>query len=120
MQAAPALRADAAAARREKAGGVGVRGASNKLNTSAASTILPPCHDIDLIAQLGDHAEVMGDDQQRQLRSLLSRRSVWITWFCTVASSAVVGSSATRICGSGASAIAISTRWRMPPDSSCG
>ena len=55
-----------------------------------------------------------------RLRSLLSRRSIWITWYWTVASSAVVGSSATSICGSGASAIAIITRWRMPPDSSCG
>ena len=55
-----------------------------------------------------------------RLRSWLSRRSVWITWYCTVASSAVVGSSAIRICGSGASAMAINTRWRMPPDSSWG
>ncbi len=35
-------------------------------------------------------------------------------------SSAVVGSSAKRIVGPQASAIAIVTRWRMPPDSWCG
>ena len=39
---------------------------------------------------------------------------------CTVTSSAVVGSSAISSSGSLASAIAIITRWRCPPDSSCG
>ncbi len=37
-----------------------------------------------------------------------------------VTSSAVVGSSAIRMRGSQASAIAIIARWRMPPDISCG
>ena len=37
-----------------------------------------------------------------------------------VTSSAVVGSSAMSSCGLQASAIAIITRWRMPPDSWCG
>ncbi len=39
---------------------------------------------------------------------------------CTVTSSAVVGSSAISSLGSLASAIAIITRWRMPPENSCG
>jgi ABC-type glutathione transport system ATPase component len=39
---------------------------------------------------------------------------------CTVTSSALVGSSATRISGSHASAIAISARCRIPPENSCG
>ena len=39
---------------------------------------------------------------------------------CSVTSSAVVGSSAISSIGSQASAIAIMTRWRMPPDSLCG
>ena len=39
---------------------------------------------------------------------------------CTVTSSAVVGSSAMRSRERSASAIAIMTRWRMPPESSCG
>ena len=38
----------------------------------------------------------------------------------TVTSSAVVGSSAIRTSGLSASAMAIITRWRMPPESSCG
>ena len=41
-------------------------------------------------------------------------------WACTVTSSAVVGSSAKSSFGPQASAMAIMTRWRMPPDSSCG
>ena len=39
---------------------------------------------------------------------------------CTVTSSAVVGSSASSSVGPQARAMAIMTRWRMPPDSSCG
>ena len=39
---------------------------------------------------------------------------------CTVASSALVGSSAMSNSGSGASMMAIITRWPMPPDNSCG
>jgi hypothetical protein len=39
---------------------------------------------------------------------------------CTVTSSALVGSSAMISAGRSAMAMAISTRWRMPPDSSCG
>ena len=39
---------------------------------------------------------------------------------CTVTSSAVVGSSAISTLGRQDSAMAIITRWRMPPESSCG
>ncbi len=39
---------------------------------------------------------------------------------CTTTSSAVVGSSMITTSGSTASDIAIITRWRIPPDSSCG
>ena len=41
-------------------------------------------------------------------------------WAWTVTSSAVVGSSAMSSLGSHESAMPIMTRWRMPPDSSCG
>ena len=41
-------------------------------------------------------------------------------WAWIVTSSAVVGSSAMSSFGSHDSAIAIMTRWRMPPDISCG
>ena len=39
---------------------------------------------------------------------------------CTVTSSALVGSSARRISGSSAMAMAMATRWFMPPDSCAG
>ena len=39
---------------------------------------------------------------------------------CTVTSSAVVGSSQISTSGRSASAMAIITRWRIPPESSCG
>ena len=39
---------------------------------------------------------------------------------CTVTSSAVVGSSAMITSGLLAIAMAITTRWRMPPENSCG
>ena len=48
-------------------------------------------------------------------RDLISASNARI-WACTVTSSAVVGSSAIRRSGSLASAIAIMTRWRWPPD----
>ena len=47
--------------------------------------------------------------------SISSRICFWI-----VTSSAVVGSSAISSFGSQASAIAIITRWRMPPENWCG
>jgi hypothetical protein len=47
-----------------------------------------------------------------------ARRSRICAWMVT--SSAVVGSSAISTSGSLASAMAIITRWRCPPDSSCG
>jgi hypothetical protein len=53
------------------------------------------------------------------VRSLSSRISSRIcAWIVT--SSAVVGSSAIRRSGSHESAIAIITRWRIPPESWCG
>ncbi len=53
-------------------------------------------------------------------RSSASRSSVSSTAACTVTSRALVASSAMRRRGLAAIAIAIMTRWRMPPLSSCG
>ena len=50
-------------------------------------------------------------------RSVRIRSRIW-AWMVT--SSAVVGSSAMSRSGSQASAMAIITRWAMPPESSCG
>src|ERR1700677_2130173 len=48
-------------------------------------------------------------------RSIKARISAWI-----VTSRAVVGSSAIKRRGSQATAIAMTMRWRIPPESSCG
>ena len=53
-------------------------------------------------------------------RSAESRASRSRICFCTVTSSAVVGSSAMSSSGLQESAIAMTTRCRMPPESSCG
>ncbi len=50
--------------------------------------------------------------QSSAIRSMISA--------CTVTSSAVVGSSAISSSGPQASAMAIMTLWRMPPESWCG
>ncbi len=52
-------------------------------------------------------------------RRWMSRIKVRIC-FWVVTSSAVVGSSAIRMAGSNARAVAIITRWRCPPESACG
>ena len=71
-------------------------------------------------ADFCDHAEVMGDEQNRRAVALPKRSTNCSTWRCTVTSSAVVGSSAITRLGSQANAIAISTRCRIPPEISCG
>ena len=52
--------------------------------------------------------------------SCCNRSSRSMIWACTVASSAVVGSSAMIIRGESDSAMAIIARWRMPPENWCG
>ncbi len=78
-------------------------------------------HDGDPVADLQQQRQVVGDEDRprspaRSRSRMISRRIPR----CTTTSSAVVGSSMIMTCGSSASAIAIMTRWRMPPDSSCG
>ena len=53
-------------------------------------------------------------------RSCWRRWSRSRIWACTVTSSAVVGSSAMSSLGLQANAMAMTTRWRMPPESWCG
>ena len=99
--------------------------------TGAAGRRTPPCW-----ALLDDPPGV--HDRQPPARRSVSTDRSWVmnsiarpwsrcssassssTWACTITSSAVVGSSAMSSLGSHASASAISTRWRCPPDSWCG
>ena len=78
-------------------------------------------HHDDIVGDLGDDAEIVGDEQDRSCpisgcsRRIRSRICAWM-----VTSSAVVGSSAISSDGLQDSAMAIITRWRMPPDIWCG
>jgi len=60
------------------------------------------------------------DEQDREPERLLELDDLREDVPLTTTSSAVVGSSMMTISGSAAGAIAIITRCRMPPDSSCG
>ena len=76
-------------------------------------------HHHDVVGHLGDHTHVVCDQDHRQTRAPAAvRRISSRICACVVTSSAVVGSSAIRMRGSAASASAIITRWRSPPDSS--
>ena len=78
-------------------------------------------HHGDLVGAAGDDAEVVGDEDHRHVRARAAAAASRLRiWACTVTSRAVVGSSAKSSFGPQASAMAIVTRWRMPPDSSCG
>ena len=75
----------------------------------------------DPVGDVGDDAEVVGDEDASRCRGWAWRsriRSRICAWMVT--SSAVVGSSAMRSSGSQASAMAIMIRWRMPPENWCG
>ena len=77
-------------------------------------------HDHHPVGDLGHHAQVVGDEDHRHPGPACSSFSSSRICAWMVTSSAVVGSSAISTLGSQASAIAIITRWRIPPDSSCG
>ena len=77
-------------------------------------------HDDDTIGIAGNHAEVVGNDDERDVelaRQILHQLEV-CAWMVT--SSAVVGSSAMISLGLQASPIAIITRCRMPPEIDAG
>ena len=77
-------------------------------------------HDRDPVGELDQQRQVVRDEEHREAELALQ---VWICWRisrCTTTSSAVVGSSMITSSGLSASAIAMITRWRMPPESSCG
>jgi hypothetical protein len=107
-------------ASRPAAPGIGWPGAAKKSRTVVSSTTMPGIEHRQPLADLGHHAQIMGDEQQRRAVARLHFAISFRICFCTVTSSAVVGSSATISFGSAAKAEAIRMRWRMPPDSSCG
>ena len=84
------------------------------------STTRPAYITIDAVGDLGDHAQVVRDQQDAPCRLALQLAQQVEDLRLHVTSSAVVGSSAISRSGWQASAIAIITRWRMPPESWCG
>ena len=96
------------------------RGAAKICPTGPVSTCRPPCM---TTTRSAISATTPMSWVIRMSAVPNSRCSVRISsriWACTVTSSAVVGSSAISTFGLQASAMAIITRWRMPPESSCG
>ena len=77
-------------------------------------------HHRDTVGHLSHHAEIVGDQHDGQSAFGVERSSNRRICACTVTSNAVVGSSAMSTSGSSDKAIAIITRWRMPPENSCG
>ena len=77
-------------------------------------------HDRDPVGDLDQQRQVVRDEEDGEAALALE------LWICcrisrwTTTSSAVVGSSMITSSGSSASAIAMITRCRMPPESSCG
>ena len=110
------------AARRRAARGCRARAArANSARTGGLLDHAPVLHDDDAVGHLGDHAHVVGDQDDRGAEARAAGRAAGrAPRACTVTSSAVVGSSAISTSGFSASAMAIITRWRMPPESSCG
>jgi hypothetical protein len=104
----------------EQRAGVGMLRRGEDLARPALLDDLALGHHADPVGDLAHDAEVVGDEQHRHAEPRLQVRSSFRICACTVTSSAVVGSSAISRSGSLASAIAIITRWRWPPESWCG
>ena len=88
-------------------------------STGPVST-MRPAYDGDAVGGFRDHAHVVRDEQHGCAMRLASAWSMAMICACTDTSSAVVGSSAMTSDGSQASASAMTTRCRMPPENSCG
>ena len=80
--------------RREQPLGVRVLRAREQVVDRRLLDDLPGVHHDDAVAEVGDHAEVVGDEDHRHAELACSERSRSRICACTVTSSAVVGSSA--------------------------
>ncbi len=77
---------------------------------------LARAHHVDTIGEAPHDAEVVRDEDDGHAELALEFGEDSRICACTVTSRAVVGSSAMRMSGLLASAMAIMTRWRWPPD----
>ena len=100
--------------------GVGVPGLVEDLLDRALLHHPAVLHDQHPVADVVDHAQVVGDEQLAMPSSACRSASRSSTWAWIETSSAETGSSQTITSGPGASARAMATRWRWPPDSCAG
>src|SRR5439155_17007639 len=77
-------------------------------------------HHGNALGHLRNDAQIVGDEKQTESQFTSEAVQQIQDLFCTVTSSAVVGSSAISSRGPAASAMAIMTRCRRPPESWCG
>jgi hypothetical protein len=91
-------------------------------NIASAAFLDEPArvHHRDAIGHAGDDAEIVGDDDHRHAELALQRADQLEDLRLDGHVERVVGSSAISSFGLQASAIAIITRWRMPPENWCG
>ena len=95
--------------------------ALNSVRVGARSTTRPAYITATSSGAAGDDAQVVRDQDHRHVPPAAARgASRSRICACTVTSSAVVGSSAISSLGSQDKAMAMATRWRMPPESWCG
>ncbi len=106
--------------RTHQADRVGVLGVVEQRRHRPALDDAPGVHHRHVVGDLRHHAEVVGDEDHAVPASACSSRSRARICAWMVTSSAVVGSSAMSRAGALASAMAIITRCRRPPESSCG
>ncbi len=98
--------------------GVRVAGRWKMSRTGGFFDDAPGVHDQDAVADPGRRPpRVVGDEDDRGAEAALEVLHEREDLGLDVTSRAVVGSSAMRICGSQQRAMAIMTRWRMPPES---
>ena len=94
---------------------VGESGCGKSVTMLSVLRLIPPSSRVETSGQVLFDGHDLLQASNREIRRISRRICAWI-----VTSSAVVGSSAISTAGSQASAIAIITRWRMPPESLCG
>ena len=107
--------------RAEQRLGVGMGGRGEDLRNRSMLDHPSGVHHCELVAHLGDDAEIVGDEDQRRAHARAADRASrlrYCAWM--VRSRLVVGSSAISRRGSQEMPIAPTIRWRMPPDISCG
>ena len=100
--------------------GVRVPGTTEEVHGGRLFDDLSGVHDHHVGGHVGDDAQIVGDEDHRHVLFALKCVQQSMICDCVVTSSAVVGSSAIKSLGEHDKAMAIMTRWRIPPEKACG